>query len=125
MQAGRTANQHGEIYMMPLTNTTQKKLVEQALMMAIRFRVLMYQRRPDELSARRLRGAMNALNLQLDTFKPSRWMRENFIETSTSFAGYYWQVTAEKGRYFVDLSDKPFPRAVAKKTQLQLIACQA
>lgn len=114
--------------MMQFANTTQKtkkKLTEQALMMGIRFRVLMFQRQPDEANARRLRASINALNLQLDAFKPSVWMRENFMNTSSTFAGYYWHVKFENGRYFVDLNDKPFEKSVAKKTQLRLIACNA
>lgn len=125
MQAGRTANQLDKYNMAKITNTTEKtpkKLVEQALMMAVRFRVLLYKNKPDASSAARLSAAINALNLQLTVSKPSIWMRENFMNTSSSFAGYYWQVTFRDGRYFVELDEKPLSKAVAKKTQLRLVA---
>ncbi|MGL4939400.1 hypothetical protein [Shewanella sp.] len=102
--------------MTSMANTTDKKLVEQALMLTIRFRVLMYQLTPSDTNALRLRAAIDALELQLNAFHPTRWMRENFILASSSFAGHYWSISKNSGLYKVQLSDQPF----STKTQFSL-----
>lgn len=104
---------------------TQKKLLEQALMLRIRWHVLMYQNRPSEGAKSRLLASIEALNLQVSTCGPSYWLQDNFVDQVSFFAGYWWAFTGEWGAYRVVLNDEPFDlnARVKRQPQLELVTC--
>ncbi|QSX32490.1 hypothetical protein JYB87_12010 [Shewanella avicenniae] len=95
------------------TVNRSNKLIEQQLMLAVRFGVLMYRRRDTELSRRRLLAAIKALHDHLNTYGPSTWLEQNFMGVSGQFAGLWWLVTGKFGSYRIGIDDREFKVAGA------------
>ena len=92
-----------------ITKTTRvignKKLTEQAMMLRIRFRLLMQQRVCQNTS--KTHAAIDALTTQLNVAGPSYWLRDNFTDEPGCYAGYWWHIVGEFGAYRVRISTEP------------------
>ncbi|QPG06531.1 hypothetical protein IT774_04995 [Salinimonas marina] len=111
--------------MFEIVNTTKlgvsNKLIEQQLMLKVRFAVLMYQTMPSERSKSRLLQAMTALNHQLNVFGPSDWLKDNYTEISSLYAGFFWLVVGRPGQYRILMDDKPETSTKSYATNLSLV----
>lgn len=91
----------------PTVLPTGMKLVEQALILNIRFAVLMYQRR-GERQRSPLLAAISAFKCHLNLNGMSAWVRDNFYREPGFYAGYWWFVVCTTNGYQLLMNDSPF-----------------
>lgn len=90
------------------TAIRSNKLLEQQLMLNIRFGVLMFRRRKCELTGRRLVAAISAFHDHINLNGPSRWLEENFFRKTGAYAGLWWYVGGSYGAYELKIDDHEF-----------------
>jgi hypothetical protein len=98
-----------------------KKAKEQALMLKIRFQLLMCQGDQRVGSLRRLRAAMDALNDHVNFVYPSRWFEESFMENASFWGGYFWHMEKVNGLYYIAIDITPFPNAGNVTRRLKVV----
>lgn len=126
MQTGLSAPTNKRKFnMFEIVNTRNLKpnyrFKEQALLLKIRFQLLMYQRSARPTTAKHLTASIQAMNDHLNSALVSPWFREMFIDTASFYAGYFWHVNYSGGRYHLDIDIKPIIDAMPKGSHLKAV----
>ena len=88
-------------------NTMSKKLIEQQIMLKIRFHLLLAEKdlpAPyQESMIERIECGLKALEDRLSVHNPSAWFQAHFVNSMAYYGGYCWSACRKAGKYKVEI----------------------
>lgn len=79
---------------------------ERALMLRLRFKLLLYTALPSDRLQGELKRLQNTIEAHVNFYGPSAWLEKRFVNRSGEYAGLYWAFNGTHGNYRLAVFNK-------------------